>query len=129
MNRTLAAVFLLLPFLAMPSANAQNSFDCDLLIGTWVGEHTYEDGQFNRWIAVYSGDRTLSIEFYTDEGTAMGNQSGSWECDGVQVITRMQEEGQEYSFEYQIRELDIFRYVYESAAGPIFTSYRTRSAN
>lgn len=123
MNRTLALLFLL-PF---SNLLAQEVFDCELLIGNWVGEHRYDDGQFNRWNANYSADNSLEIKFFTEDDTELGTQSGTWECDGIWVITRMQERGQEYQFEYQIRALDIFRYVYESAAGPVFTSYKGRA--
>lgn len=106
---------------------AQNLFDCELLIGTWAGEHRYEDGQFNRWQAVYSEGGQLSIEFYDEAQNPIGAQSGVWECDGSWVTTQMQDQGQSFEFSYQIRELDIFRYVYESIQGPVFTSYRRPS--
>lgn len=109
-------------------SSAQSLFDCDLLVGIWIGEHTYEDGQYNRWEATYQEDGAFSIEFFAVEGDdVVGGQLGSWQCDGLWVTTTTVEQGQEYSFKYQIRTLDSFRYQYESAQGPLFTSYRKQN--
>lgn len=122
-NTIISIVF----FACCSQVSAQSPFDCGLLVGTWVGEHRYEDGEFNSWRAVYADGGQLSIEFYDESENAIGAQSGIWECDGNWVTTQMQDQGQSFEFSYQIRELDIFRYVYESAQGPVFTSYRRPS--
>lgn len=110
-------------------AQTEPSFDCTLLVGNWVGEYRYEDGQLSRWRASYSEDNSLAISFYDEQQNEVGRQTGTWDCDGQWVKTRMQENGQSYSFEYRIKALDIFRYVYESAIGPVFTSYRQSSVD
>ncbi len=125
-----AAILVLLTGLLFPFfAQAQDdpACDCSLLVGNWVGEYRYEDGQLSRWQAQYSEDNSLSIRFYDEQQNELGSQIGTWECDGVWVKTRMQENGQSYDFEYQIQALDVFRYVYESTIGPVFTSYRQRA--
>lgn len=104
---------------------AQGRFDCDLLIGTWVGEHSFENGQHSKWEAIYKEDGVFDIKFFSVEsGEVVGSQLGSWQCDGLWVTSTAEEQGQEYSFKYQIRTLDRFRYQYESTQGPLFTSYR-----
>lgn len=103
---------------------AQAMFDCKLLVGTWVGEYTYEDGQYNKWEAVYAEQGGLSIDFFDASGALMGSESGSWQCDGVWVETVMKNREEEYRFRYQVKALDAFRYVYASTEGPVFTSYR-----
>lgn len=118
------SVFLvvLLPF---SSVSAQGSFDCDLLVGTWVGEHSYENGQTDRWKAVYSEDRVFSIEFFGKQSDEpLGSQIGSWECDGLWVTSTTSDNGVESRFRYQIKVLDSDKYLYESSQGPLFTSYR-----
>lgn len=118
---------LLSAFFLTHSAIAQSLFDCDLLVGTWVGEHRYENGQYSRWEAVYAEDGVFNIEFFADESDeVVGSQLGSWHCDGLWVTSTAAENGQQYSFSYQIRALDSFRYLYESSQGPLFTSYRKR---
>lgn len=121
-------IFLCALFLSTASS-AQSLFDCDLLIGTWVGEHTYENGQYSRWEAVYAEDGVFSIEFFaTEDGEAVGGQLGSWQCDGLWVTSSAEENGEQYSFSYEIKALDSFRYLYESSQGPLFTSYRKQGA-
>jgi|TARA_B110000483_G_scaffold99953_1_gene122629 hypothetical protein len=118
----ISALFTLLaPF---SNLSAQALFDCDLLLGTWVGEYTYEDGEYSRWEADYGAEGVFSILFFDEGGSEVGRQIGGWQCDGTWVISTAVDQGQEYTFEYQIRALDSFRYLYESAQGPLFTSYR-----
>lgn len=124
MPKTLLIAAFIALFTPISNLSAQALFDCDLLIGTWVGEYTYEDGQYSRWEADYGSEGLFSIKFFDEGGAEIGSQLGGWQCDGVWVISTAVDQGQEYTFEYQIRALDSFRYLYESAQGPLFTSYR-----
>lgn len=118
---------LIFTFAPLSYTNAQSLFDCDLLVGTWFGEHTYENGQYSRWQAVYSADGVFDIEFFGRESDeVLSSQLGSWECDGLWVTSKAVEQGQEYVFSYQIKALDSLRYQYESTQGVLFTSYRRR---
>ena len=108
------------------SVSAQEVFDCDQLIGTWVGEHRYDGDYLEKWEAVYFEDGRFSIEFFDEADTFVSNGEGTWTCDGVWVVSTTVEGGQEYSFSYQIRGLNSFRYDYESSQGPVFTSFRKR---
>ncbi|GEM_PF-2344196 len=118
----ITTIFTLLAPFSNPSA--QSLFDCGLLVGTWVGEYTYEDGQYSRWEADYAEEGVFSIKFFSEDGAEVGSQLGGWQCDGVWVTSTAVEQGEEYTFEYQIRALDGYRYLYESAQGPLFTSFR-----
>lgn len=103
---------------------AQESFDCDQLVGTWIGEYEYEGGYLEKWEAVYSEEGSFAIEFFDAQDEFISDGEGTWQCDGVWVTSTISQNEQEYSFSYQIRELNVFRYVYESEQGPIFTSFR-----
>lgn len=112
--------------IASPSANlhAQAMHDCDLLVGTWEGEYVYDNGSYSRWSAQYFPEGELAISFFDDEGNAMGQQTGLWQCDGAWVTSQVEENGEWFEYKYRIRTLDQREYVYESVYGPVFTSIR-----
>jgi hypothetical protein len=125
MPKLTASLIILSALFFSSASTAQGKFDCDLLIGTWVGDYTFDDGQYSQWEALYKEDGVFSIEFFAEKGgDVVASQLGSWQCDGTWVTSTATDQGQEYSFKYQIRTLDRFRYQYESTQGPLFTSYR-----
>ena len=107
-----------------PLAQAQAMFDCDLLHGTWDGEHVYDNGSYSRWSAQYSPNGELEISFYDRQGQMVEEQTGVWECDGVWVTSAMEKGGELQVYSYRIARLTEQEYVYESALGPVFTSLK-----
>lgn len=122
--KILAGSVLTLAALAAIPAQAQSFYDCSLLVGTWEGDYTYENGAYNLWRATYYDDGTLKIDFYDAQGAMLGDQTGIWVCDGVWVTDSVEEQGEWYEYKYRIRQLNDTTYIYESTQGPVFTSHR-----
>ena len=124
-NIFLGALLVLSP-LATNTALAQALFSCDLLIGAWAGEHRDVMGNYARWIADYSDDDRLRLEFFDDRGTLLSVQEGQWQCQGTTLFTTLSAQGEKLEFTYQILSLDESNFSYRSEYdGTVFQSTKT----
>jgi hypothetical protein len=93
---------------------AQSFINCDLLHGSWAGEHIDSLGNYTRWSASYSAEGEISLIFFDANGNQESVQEGSWECDDDRLSTTLFSGAEKFAFDSKIVSLDDENFFYQS---------------
>lgn len=116
----LAAAIFAFGLLPAFSQTDDTLFDCDLLLGRWVGNYTYPNGDYYSWRADLDESGQWDVYFYDRAGQQTDFQEGFWECDGELLTTWIEEGlGPVYVNQYRILELTRAIHTYEYISGPV----------